>query len=134
MTEYTKKVMEHFLSPKNMGKIKDADGIGEIKNPICGDITTIFIKIARKKGEDIEFIQDIKFQTLGCAAAIATASVATELVKGKSLEEAKKISSRDIIASLGTLPAPKVHCSILALDALKKAIENYEKKNPKKYL
>jgi len=136
MAQYTKKVMEHFLNPKNMGKIKDADGVGEIKNPVCGDITTIFIKVAKKKSKEreIEYIKDVKFKTLGCAAAIATSSVATEIAKGKSLDDAKRISSKDIISSLGTLPAQKVHCSLLALDALKKAIENYENKNPKKYL
>jgi nitrogen fixation NifU-like protein len=120
---YPKKVLKHFMHPKNLGKIKDADGVGEVTNPICGDTTKIYIKVKDNK------IKDIKFETLGCAAAIATSSVATQLVKGKSLDYAKKITSKDVLKELdGGLPKPKVHCSLLALDALKNAIKDYEKK------
>jgi nitrogen fixation NifU-like protein len=120
---YPKKVLKHFMHPHNLGKIKDADGVGEVTNPICGDTTRIYIKVKDNK------IKDIKFETLGCAAAIATSSVATDLVKGKSLDYAKKVSSKDILKKLdGGLPKSKVHCSLLALDALKNAIKDYEKK------
>ena len=124
---YPKKVLKHFMHPHNLGKLKNADGIGEVTNPTCGDTTRIYIKVQKKKDKDI--IKDIKFETLGCAAAIATSSVATELVKGKTLEFAKKLSSKDILKELdGGLPKAKVHCSLLALDALKNAIKNYEDK------
>jgi nitrogen fixation NifU-like protein len=128
---YPKKVLQHFMHPKNLGKIKDADGIGEVTNPHCGDTTRIYIKVQKKrvKGEEKEIIKDIKFETLGCAAAISTSSVATVLVKGKTLEQAKKITPKDVMKELNNgLPKAKVHCSLLALDALKKAIENYESK------
>jgi len=124
---YPKKVLKHFMHPNNLGKIKNADGVGEVTNPQCGDTTKVYIKVDKKK--DKEIIKDIKFETLGCAAAIATSSVATTLVKGKSLDYAKKLSSKDILKELdGGLPKPKVHCSLLALDALKNAIKDYEKK------
>lgn len=124
---YTKKVMEHFTSPKNMGEIKNADGIGTVGNPVCGDLMTIYIKVKDNK------IKDIKFKTFGCGAAIATSSMITELAKGKTLDEAKKITRNDVAKNLGGLPPVKMHCSNLAADALKKAIENYlEKKKSKK--
>jgi nitrogen fixation NifU-like protein len=123
---YSKKVMEHFKDPKNMGEMEDADGIGEVGNPQCGDIMRVYIKV-EKKG-DKEYIKDIKFQTMGCIAAIATSSMTTELAKGKSLEEAKKITNKDVAESLGNLPPIKMHCSNLAANALRKAIEDYEKK------
>ena len=121
--EYSKKVKEYFLHPKNMGEIKDANGIGKIGNPICGDVMVIYIKVEKKKGKEI--IKDIKFKAFGCAAAIATSSMITELAKGKTIEEAKKIGLRDIAESLGGLPNIKMHCSSMAEKALKKAIENY---------
>lgn len=129
--DYTKIVLKHFMHPKNLGKIKNADGVGEITNPTCKDTTKIYIKVGKKKvkGKEIEYIKDIKFETLGCAAAIATSSVATELVKGKSLEQAEKITTKDVVKKLGGLPDQKIHCSLLALDALKKAIEDYKKKH-----
>jgi nitrogen fixation NifU-like protein len=127
---YSKKVLEYFTKPKNLGKIKNPDGFGEVTNPVCGDTTRFYLKIAKKKirGKEQEYIKDIKFETMGCAAAIATSSIATELVKGKPLEQAKKLTKDMIIRKLGGLPSPKIHCSLLAIDALKKAVEDYEKK------
>jgi nitrogen fixation NifU-like protein len=124
---YSKKVMEHFRNPRNMGYIENADGIGEAGNPICGDILKIYIKVGKKDGKEI--IEDIKFQTFGCAAAIATSSMITELAKGKSLEEAMKITRDDVADALQGLPPIKMHCSNLAAEALHKAIEDYYKKN-----
>ena len=126
MSMYSKKVMEHFLNPRNMGVIEDADGIGTAGNPVCGDTMTIYIKV--KNGR----IMDIKFQTFGCAAAIATSSMITELAKGKTLEEAEKITRDDVADALEGLPPIKMHCSNLAADALKAAIEDYRKKRRKK--
>lgn len=128
--KYTKKVLEHFMHPRNLGKIKNPDGFGEVTNPTCGDTTRFYIKVEKKEinGKEAEIIKDIKFETLGCAAAIATSSIATELVKGKTLKEALKLKSGNIMKKLGSLPLSKVHCSLLAIDALKKAIENYERK------
>ncbi|KAA0008595.1 MAG: Fe-S cluster assembly scaffold protein NifU [Thermoplasmata archaeon] len=123
---YSKKVMEHFLNPRNMGVIEDADGIGTAGNPVCGDTMTIYIKV--KNGR----IVDIKFQTFGCAAAIATSSMITELAKGKTLEEAEKITRDDVADALEGLPPIKMHCSNLAADALKAAIEDYRKKRGEK--
>lgn len=124
---YTKKVMEHFLNPKNVGEIKNASGVGEVGNIVCGDVMKLYIKVEKNK------ITDIKFKTLGCAAAIATSSVITELAKNKSIEDALKISEKDVIKFLGGLPPVKVHCSLLSVDALREAIYNYLKKN-KKYI
>ena len=123
--QYTKKVIEHFKNPHNQGQIKNADAIGEIGSPICGDVLKIYLKIK----DDI--IEDIKFETFGCAAAIAVTSTLTDLVKGKNLEQALKITREDIIKSLGGLPCPKIHCSMLGVDALKKAIKTYRLKNNK---
>lgn len=124
---YTKKVMSHFTNPKNMGEIKNADGIGTVGNPVCGDLMTIYIKVKDNK------IKDIKFKTFGCGAAIATSSMVTELAKGKTLESAKKITRDDVAKNLDGLPPVKMHCSNLAADALRKAIANYlEKKKSKK--
>jgi len=120
---YSEKVIEHFKNPKNIGEIKDADGIGEVSNPVCGDLMTLYIKVKDKR------IKDIKFQTFGCAAAIASSSMLTELAKGKTLEEAMKITRDDVSHELGGLPPVKLHCSNLAADALKKAIDDYEKKH-----
>jgi len=124
---YTKEVMKHFKHPKNMGEIKNADGIGEVGNAVCGDIMRVYIKVGKNKNGK-KIIKDIKFQTMGCIAAISTSSMVTELAKGKTLEEAKKITRNDVSNSLGKLPPIKEHCSNLAADALKKAIEDYEKK------
>ena len=117
--------MENFLDPKNMGEIKDADGIGKIGNPVCGDVMWVYIKIGNKGKRD-EYIKEIKFKTFGCAAAIATSSMITQLAKGKKLEDAKKITRDDVAKSLKGLPSIKMHCSNLASDALKKAIEDYK--------
>jgi len=123
---YTKKVIEYFMHPKNRGSISNADGIGTVTNPVCGDKTTFYIKVEKKK---VPYIKDIKFETLGCAAAIATSSIATEMVKGKSLDYAKKLKKEMIIKKLGGLPQQKIHCSLLATDALFEAIKDYEKKH-----
>ncbi|MEM1577459.1 MAG: iron-sulfur cluster assembly scaffold protein [Candidatus Pacearchaeota archaeon] len=130
MPIYSKKVMQHFLKPKNMGKIKNPDGIGKAGNPVCGDVMYIYIKIGKRKKrkKNEEYIKDIKFETLGCAAAIAVSSILTEMVKGKSLDEAKKINNNKIVKALGGLPKEKFHCSLLGREALLNAIKNYEKK------
>ncbi len=119
---YSKEVLTHFKDPKNMGEIKDADGIGKVGNPACGDIMYVYIKVEDNR------ITDIKFKTFGCVAAIATSSMITELAKGKTLEEAEKITRKDVSSSLGGLPAIKEHCSNLAADALKAAIDDYREK------
>jgi nitrogen fixation NifU-like protein len=119
---YSKKVMEHFMNPKNMGEIEDADGVGEVGNPTCGDLMKIYIKVK----DDI--ITDIKFQTFGCGAAIATSSMVTEMAKGKTLDEAINITRDDVASSLDGLPPIKMHCSNLASDALRAAVEDYRKK------
>lgn len=126
---YSKKVIGHFLHPKNFGKMKNADGIGRVGNPRCGDIMDLFIKV-EKRGEK-EIIKDIKFHTLGCAAAIATSDMISELVKGKTLKESLKIGYKDIVNELGYLPPIKVHCANLAEQGLKKAIQDYVKKKNK---
>jgi len=119
---YTEKVMEHFKNPRNMGEIPDADGIGTVGNPVCGDLMTIYIKVKDNR------LEDIKFKTFGCGSAIATSSMITELAKGKTLEEGLKISRADVADSLGGLPPVKMHCSNLAADALHAAIEDYYRK------
>ena len=131
---YSEKVLEHFRSPKNLGEMENPDGVATIGNPVCGDVMKMYIKIGKKN--DKEFIKDIKFQTLGCGAAIATSSMATELVKGKSLQEAQEITNQTIADALEGLPPAKMHCSNLAAEALEKAIQNYQSKkitkNPNK--
>jgi nitrogen fixation NifU-like protein len=119
---YTEKVMDHFRNPRNMGEIPDADGIGEVGNPVCGDIMKIFLKIRENR------IEDIRFQTFGCAAAIATSSMVTELAKGKTVEEAWAITNRDVADSLEGLPPIKMHCSLLAEEGIHKAINDYRKR------
>lgn len=127
MQKYSKKVIEHFTKPHNQGDIKNPDGVGLVGNPKCGDIMRMYIKVSKnKKGEEI--INDIKFETLGCGAAIATSSMATDMAKGKTLDEALKITNKMVADELGGLPAVKMHCSNLAADALRKAIEEYKKK------
>lgn len=126
---YTKKVMEYFLHPKNMGEIKNADGIGKVGNIVCGDVMWLYIKVKEDKRTKKKKIADIKFKTFGCAAAIATSSAITELVKGKDLEEAMALEKEHIVKSLGGLPPIKIHCSVLASDALAEAIYDYMKRN-----
>jgi nitrogen fixation protein NifU and related proteins len=124
---YTEKVMDHFHNPRNQGVIENADAIGQVGNPTCGDIMKLYLKIDKnKKGEEI--IADIKFETLGCGAAIATSSMLTEMVKGKTLDQALAVEKLAIAQELGGLPEPKLHCSILAHDALAEAIKNYRNK------
>ncbi len=122
---YTEKAKEHFFHPRNVGEIKDPDGYGKVGNPICGDVMAIYIKVKDNK------IVDIKFKTFGCLAAIATSSVLTEMVKGKTLDEALKITRDDVANELGGLPAIKMHCSNLAADALHEAIKDYRNKQKK---
>lgn len=125
---YTKKVMETFKNPHNYGKIKDASGIGKVGNPVCGDVMWLYIKVAQNKQKE-DFIKDIKFETFGCVAAISTSSIITDLVKGKTIKEAMKVTKDNIVKSLGGLPKIKYHCSILAVDALHEAIKDYQSKN-----
>ncbi len=119
---YSEKVMEHFRNPRNVGEIPDASGIGRVGNPMCGDVMELFIKVENN------IIVDVKFRTFGCGAAIATSSMVTELVKGKNLEEAKKITNKTVAEALDGLPPIKMHCSNLAADALHAAIEDYLRK------
>lgn len=121
---YSEIVMEHFQNPRNVGVIEDADGVGEVGNPVCGDIMKITIKVGRG-----ERLSDVRFQTLGCGAAIATSSIVTEMAKGMSLEEAVAITKRDVADALGGLPAAKMHCSVLATDGLKAAVDDYLVRN-----
>lgn len=123
---YSKKVIEHFSKPHNQGAIKDADGVGTVGNPVCGDIMKLYIKVSKNKKEEI--IEDVKFETLGCGAAIATSSMITDLAKGKTLREAEKITRQNVADELEGLPPTKMHCSNLAADALHKAIEDYKSK------
>jgi nitrogen fixation NifU-like protein len=119
---YTPKVMEAFKNPHNYGRMKNASGVGKVGNPVCGDVMWLYIKVKNDK------ITDIKFETFGCVAAISTSSTITDLVKGKAVKQALKISKDDIVKALGGLPKVKYHCSILAIDALKEAIKDYESK------
>ena len=123
---YSKKVMEHFMNPRNVGVIENSDGYGKVGNPVCGDLMEIFIKVKDDK------ITDIKFKTFGCGSAIATSSMVTELAKGKHVDEALKITRNDVADELDGLPPQKMHCSNLAADALREAINDYKKKNENK--
>ena len=123
---YTQKVMEHFKNPHNMGEIPDADGVGTVGNPVCGDLMTIYIKVKDNR------LADIKFKTYGCGSAIATSSMVTDLAMGKTLEEAMKITRGNVADALEGLPPVKMHCSNLAADALHAAIEDYQKKQKAK--
>jgi nitrogen fixation NifU-like protein len=123
--EYSEKVMEHFRNPRNVGEIENPDGVGKVGNPVCGDIMELYIKV--KDG----VIIDAKFKTFGCGAAIATSSMVTELVKNKTVEDALKISNRAVAEALGGLPPIKMHCSVLAEEALKKALDDYRKRSKK---
>ena len=120
---YSEKVMDHFLHPRNVGQIDDADGVGEVGNVKCGDIMKIFLKI------DNDVVTDVKFQTFGCGSAIATSSMATELIKGKSVEDALKLSNQAVVEALDGLPAHKIHCSVLAEEAVRAAVKDYYDKN-----
>ena len=120
--QYSDKVMDHFMHPRNTGEIPDASGVGNVGNPICGDVMRMYIKV------DNNIITDAKFKTFGCGAAIATSSMVTEMVKGKTVEEALKISNRAVAEALGGLPAIKLHCSVLAEHALRAALADYYKK------
>jgi len=126
MEQYSKKVMDHFLNPRNVGEIKDADGVGEVGNPVCGDIMRMYIKVKDN------VITDIKFLTYGCGAAVATSSMVTEMVKGKTIEEALEITNKQVAEALDGLPPIKMHCSLLAEEGIKAAIDDYKKKHDKK--
>ena len=126
--QYSKKVIQHFKNPRNQGRIKNADAVSQVGNLSCGDIMKIYLKISEnKKGEKI--IKDIKFETLGCAAAISVSSALTVMAKGKTLEQAVKITKDKIVKDLGGLPPVKVHCSMLGVEAMHQAIEKYNKKH-----
>ena len=119
---YTEQVMEHFTNPRNVGEIENADGVGEVGNAKCGDIMKIFLKI------NGGIIEDVKFKTYGCASAIATSSIATEMIKGQPIEKAVELSNKAVVEALGGLPAHKIHCSVLAEEAVKAALRNYYEK------
>lgn len=120
MPAYSEKVMDHFTNPRNVGEIPDADGVGNVGNPVCGDVMAFYIKV------DDGRLSDVKFKTFGCGAAIAVSSMVSEMAKGKTLEEAKRITNADVAEELDGLPKNKLHCSNLGADALRKAIEDYE--------
>ncbi|MDH8677100.1 Fe-S cluster assembly scaffold protein NifU [Fusibacter bizertensis] len=124
---YTETVMDHFMNPRNVGEIENADGVGEVGNVKCGDIMRIYIKVNDEK------IEDIKFKTFGCGSAIAASSIATELIMGLSIEDALKVTNKQVVDALGGLPAVKIHCSVLAEQALKAAIYDYAQKTGKTY-
>jgi len=126
MEEYSDIVVEHFKNPRNVGQMEDPSGRGKITSGICGDIMELFIKV-----DDNETITDAKFRTFGCGAAIASSSILTEMIKGKTVEEAKQLSNKAVIEALGGLPKVKIHCSVLAEDGLRKAIEDYYAKKSK---
>jgi len=126
MALYSEKVMDHFRNPRNVGVIEDADGVGEVGNAKCGDIMKMYLKI-----ED-DMVQDVKFETFGCGSAIASSSMATELIKGKPLSEVKQLTNKAVAEALDGLPAYKMHCSVLAEEAIQSALEDYYRKNPEK--
>jgi nitrogen fixation NifU-like protein len=126
MALYSEKVMDHFRNPRNVGVIEDADGVGEVGNPTCGDIMKIYLKI------EGDLIADVKFETFGCGSAIASSSMATELIKGKPLSEVKQLTNKAVAEALDGLPAYKMHCSVLAEEAIQSALEDYYRKNPEK--
>jgi len=127
---YSEKVKKHFLKPHNLGKIENPDGVGKTGNISCGDVMHLYIKVSEKNGKEI--IEEVKWETFGCAAAIATSSMITDLAKGKTLSEAIELSNESIVEGLDGLPPVKIHCSVLAVDALHEAIYDYLKKNNKK--
>ncbi len=123
---YSEQVMDHFMNPRNVGEIENADGVGEVGNARCGDIMKVFLKIEN------DIIVDVKFKTFGCGAAIATSSISTEMIKGKTVEEALALTNKSVTEALGGLPPVKLHCSVLAEEAVKTAIEDYMKKKQNK--
>lgn len=123
MALYSEKVMDHFRNPRNVGVIEDADGVGEVGNPVCGDIMKIYLKIEN------ETVTDVKFETFGCGSAIASSSMATEMIKGKPLSEALTLTNKAVTEALDGLPAHKLHCSVLAEEAIKKAVRDYYERN-----
>ena len=125
--EYSQKVMEHFTNPHNVGKLDDADGVGEVGNAKCGDIMKMYLKIEN------DIITDVKFNTYGCASAIATSSIATDMIKGQPLSEALKLTNKAVVEALDGLPAVKIHCSVLAEQAIKAAVKDYYDKNGIEY-
>ena len=127
MALYTETVMDHFMNPRNVGEIENADGVGEVGNAKCGDIMKMYLKI------DDDVITDVKFETFGCGSAIASSSMATEMVKGKTVEEALAITNKQVVDALGGLPAHKLHCSVLAEESIKSAIKDYYDKNGIEY-
>ena len=127
MALYSDKVMDHFMNPRNVGEIADADGVGEVGNAKCGDIMKMYLKI--KDGK----IDDVKFETFGCASAIASSSMATELIKGKTIDEALAVTNKQVVDELDGLPAHKLHCSVLAEEAIKSAVKDYYDKNGLEY-
>lgn len=127
-TQYSEKVLEHFMNPHNVGEIPDADGVGNVGNPVCGDIMKMYIKVEN------DIIVDAKFKTFGCGAAIATSSMATEMIKGKSIKEALALTNKAVATALGGLPPVKMHCSVLAEEAVQSAIDDYLKKTTGKGL
>ena len=129
MALYSEKVMDHFLHPRNVGSIENADGVGEVGNAKCGDIMKIFLKIDK----DTQVITDVKFETFGCGSAIASSSMATEMIKGKPLSEALTLSNKAVAEALDGLPAHKMHCSVLAEEAIKAAVKDYYDKNGIEY-
>ena len=124
---YTEKVLDHFRNPRNQGCLIDADGVGQKGNPVCGDVMKMYLKIGRNKNTGERFIKDVKFETLGCAAAIAVSSILSVEIKGKSLKEIQNIDKNKIIKKAGGLPVSKIHCSTLGVEALQSALENYHK-------
>ena len=127
MALYSEKVMDHFRNPRNVGVIEDADGVGEVGNPVCGDIMKIYLKIEN------DVIIDVKFETFGCGSAIASSSMASEMIKGKQISEALKLTNKAVTEALDGLPAHKLHCSVLAEEAIKKAIQDYYERNGIEY-
>ena len=123
MALYSEKVMDHFMHPRNVGTIENADGVGEVGNAKCGDIMKMYLKIKDNK------IEDVKFETFGCGSAIASSSIATEMIKGRTLEDALALTNQEVVDALGGLPAHKLHCSVLAEEAIKKALTDYFDKN-----
>ena len=124
--EYSEKVIDHYTNPRNVGKIENASGVGEVGNPVCGDIMKMFLEI-----NDAEVITDVKFKTFGCGAAIATSSISTEMIKGKTVEEALALKNGDVVKALDGLPPVKLHCSVLAEEAIHEAIADYYRKQGK---
>ena len=127
METYNPQIVEHFMNPRNVGEIPQADGVGTVGHPVCGDVVRIYIKVEGANGQKI--IKDAKFKTFGCTTAIATSSVATEMIKGKTIEEALAIKNEDVAKALGGLPPIKMHCSVLAEDAVRAAVADYKRKS-----